>query len=83
MGLLESTHLDVRTTAGEAIALVLECGRSHDDEFLEESLSDMIDLTKKLATDSSKYRAKRDRKSQRATFRDVVRYIEVRPNELT
>jgi Interferon-related developmental regulator (IFRD)/Interferon-related protein conserved region len=76
MGLLQSPHLDVRTTAGEAIALLLECGRYHDEEFLEEYLPDLIEATKQLATDSQKFRAKRDRKQQRATFRDVLHYVE-------
>lgn len=76
MGLLQSQHLDVRTTAGEAIALLMECGRIHDEEFLEEYIDDLIEITKQLSTDSQKFRAKRDRKQQRATFRDVLHYIE-------
>lgn len=76
MGLLQSQHLDVRMTAGEAIALLLESGRGHEEEFLDEFISELIDSTKLLATDSQKFRAKRDRKQQRATFRDVLHYIE-------
>lgn len=76
MGMLKSPHLDVRMTAGETIALVFECGRSHDEDFLDEFITDVVDATKLLATDSHKYRAKRDRKTQRATFRDVLRYLE-------
>ncbi|XP_073822685.1 interferon-related developmental regulator 1 isoform X1 [Musca autumnalis] len=76
MGLLQSPHLDVRMAAGETLALILECGRSHDEDFLDEYLNDLIDAVKQLATDSHKYRAKRDRKAQRATFRDVLRYLE-------
>lgn len=76
MGMLQSPHLDVRMAAGETIALVLECGRAQEEEFLDEYLGDLIDATKTLATDSTKYRAKRDRKTQRATFRDVLRYID-------
>lgn len=75
-GMLQSPHLDVRMAAGEAIALVLECGRSHDDTFMDEHVDELVERTKELATDSHKYRAKRDRKTQRATFRDVVRFIE-------
>jgi len=76
MGLMQSPHLDVRMAAGETIALIIECGRNHDDEFLDEYIGDLIDIVKQLATDSHKYRAKRDRKAQRATFRDVLRYLE-------
>lgn len=76
MGLLSSQHLDVRMTAGEAIALLLECGRGHDEEFLDEYTDELVEMTKQLATDSQKFRAKRDRKQQRATFRDVLHYVE-------
>lgn len=76
MSLLKSQHLDVRMTAGETIALLMESGRAHDEEFLEEYIPDLIEMTKQLATDSQKFRAKRDRKQQRATFRDVLHYVE-------
>lgn len=76
MGLLQSAHLEVRMIAGEIFALLFESGRAQDEDFLEELLPNLIDITKKLATDSHKYRAKRDRKTQRATFRDVLHYIE-------
>lgn len=52
MGMLSSQHLDVRTTAGEAIAVLLESGRQHNDEFLDECLDDLIEITKQLSTDS-------------------------------
>jgi hypothetical protein len=52
MGLLSSQHLEVRTTAGEAIAVLLETGRSHNEEFLDEYLDDLIEITKQLSTDS-------------------------------
>ncbi|XP_017024046.1 interferon-related developmental regulator 2 [Drosophila kikkawai] len=76
LGLLQSTHLDVRMAAGETIALILESGRAHDEDFLEEDIAELCEAVKQLATDSHKYRAKRDRKAQRATFRDVLRYLE-------
>lgn len=76
LGMLQSQFLDVRVTAGETIALLMECGRSHDEEFLEEYIDEILEITKQLATDSQKFRAKRDRKQQRATFRDVLHYIE-------
>ncbi|XP_016973278.1 interferon-related developmental regulator 1 [Drosophila rhopaloa] len=76
LGLLQSTHLDVRMAAGETIALILESGRAHDDDFLEDAIAELSEAVKQLATDSHKYRAKRDRKAQRATFRDVLRYLE-------
>ncbi|XP_017047400.1 interferon-related developmental regulator 2 [Drosophila ficusphila] len=76
LGLLQSPHLDVRMAAGETIALILESGRAHDEDFLEDDIAELSEAVKQLATDSHKYRAKRDRKAQRATFRDVLRYLE-------
>lgn len=75
MGLLQSPHLDVRMAAGEMIALLMEVGRGHDEEFLDDCLDDLVEKTKMLATDSQKFRAKKDRKQQRATFRDVLHYV--------
>lgn len=77
IGLLQSPHVDVRMTCGEIIAVILECGRSSDEEFMSAYLPDLIELTSKLAKDSQKFRAKKDRKAQRASFRDVLRYLEV------
>lgn len=78
IGLLQSTHVEVRMACGELIAIILECGRIHDEEFLEDFIPDLIDTTTELAKDSQKFRAKKDRKAQRASFRDVLRYLEVK-----
>lgn len=77
IGLLSSPHVDVRMTCGEIIALILERGRMSDENFLEEFVPNLIELTSVLSKDSQKYRAKKERKAQRASFRDVVRYLEV------
>lgn len=76
--LLESPHLDVRMSAGEALAVIFELGRLENDEFEKHFAMDVTDTLKQLATDSHKYRAKKDRKQQRATFRDILQFIEVR-----
>lgn len=78
IGLLKSLHVEVRMAAGETIAVILECGRLHDEDFLDEFISDLVDITSELAKDSQKFRAKKERKAQRASFRDVLRYLEVR-----
>lgn len=77
IGLLQSSHVEVRMATGEIIAVILECGRIHDEDFLEIYVSDLIELTADLAKDSQKFRAKKERKAQRASFRDVLRYLEV------
>ncbi|XP_062530836.1 interferon-related developmental regulator 2 isoform X3 [Bombyx mori] len=43
---------------------------------LAERPHELLDLLEQLARDSHKYRAKRDRKLQRATFRDILKYFE-------
>lgn len=81
-GLLDSSYLDVRMAAGEAIALLLEQGRSYDEDYEWEASDQLIEKLKQLATDSHKYRAKKDRKTQRSSFRDILKYVEsdVPPN---
>lgn len=69
-------------TCGEIIAVILERGRMSDENFLEEFVPNLIELTSILSKDSQKHRAKKERKAQRASFRDVVRYLEVRFNSL-
>lgn len=77
IGLLQSTHVELRMACGETIAIILECGRVHDEDFLEVYISDLIEATSELAKDAQKFRAKKERKAQRASFRDVLRYLEV------
>ena len=74
--LLTSPHLEVRLSAGEALAIVFELGRDYHEDFAEEFIPDLVETLRQLATDSHKYRAKKDRKQQRATFRDILHYIE-------
>lgn len=77
IGLLQSPHVEVRMACGELIAVILECGRLFDEDFMDAYLSDLIEITTDLAKDSQKFRAKKERKAQRASFRDVLRYLEV------
>lgn len=63
-------------SAGEALALIYELGREYNDNFAEDFTPDLVEQLRQLATDSHKYRAKKDRKQQRATFRDILHYIE-------
>lgn len=76
--LLKSPHLDIRLSAGEALAIIFELGRDFSNDYEQDWSLDLIEILKDLATDSNKYRAKKDRKQQRANFRDILRYIEVR-----
>lgn len=64
--------------AGEVIALLYEQGRTHDTDFCSDYTEELVGKLRQLATDSHKYRAKKDRKTQRSSFRDIVQYVEVR-----
>lgn len=75
--LLNSPHLDVRISAGEALAVIFELGREVSDNYEQDWALELVEVLKELATDSNKYRAKKDRKQQRASFRDILHYIEV------
>lgn len=70
--------MEVRLSAGEAIVMVFELGREYYNDFAEDFVPDLVETLRQLATDSHKYRAKKDRKQQRATFRDILHYMEVR-----
>ncbi|XP_037874811.1 interferon-related developmental regulator 2 isoform X2 [Bombyx mori] len=70
-GLLRAAALDVRLAAGAALAVAHEAA-----PHLAERPHELLDLLEQLARDSHKYRAKRDRKLQRATFRDILKYFE-------
>ncbi|KAK2715670.1 interferon-related developmental regulator 1-like [Artemia franciscana] len=84
--LLESEDLNLRIEAGEAVALTYEMARQFDDDIclvgnLENEAKDDVEskLSKKLkqlANDSQKSRAKKERKLQRSTFRDILKAIE-------
>lgn len=74
--LLKSPHLDVRLSAGEAMAVIFELGRDFSADYEQDWALDLVEILKELATDSNKYRAKKDRKQQRANFRDILHYIE-------
>lgn len=63
--------------AGETIALAYELGREHNEDFQRANTPQLADKLRQLATDSHKYRAKKDRKQQRSSFRDILHYVEV------
>nr|KAI8735885.1 interferon-related developmental regulator 1 [Biomphalaria glabrata] len=73
--LLKNADVDLRITAGEAVALLYELARETNEEFEHEDETSLFELLKQLATDSVKHRAKKDRRQQRSCFRDIQRYI--------
>ena len=75
-GLLYSSDVDLRITAGESLALVLEFAYDYDSQYEPHDLEGLIVAVRQLATDSNKSRSKKDRKEQRSSFRDVLRGVE-------
>ncbi|XP_047020068.1 interferon-related developmental regulator 2 isoform X1 [Helicoverpa zea] len=76
--LLEAVSLEVRMAAGGALAIAYETVTDEDDSDspLSAEVDELLPRLTELARDSHKYRAKRDRKIQRATFRDILKYFE-------
>lgn len=71
---LESSGLELRIAAGEVIAIIYEIAREYDEDF-EPPSEELLEQLRQLATDSQKFRAKKDRRQQRSTFRDVYRAV--------
>ncbi|KAK2165337.1 hypothetical protein LSH36_52g10022 [Paralvinella palmiformis] len=76
--LLNSSDVDLRITTGEAIALIYELAREDDEasNFEGDDIIELCETLKQLATDSNKFRAKKDRRQQRANFRDILKAVE-------
>lgn len=74
--LLESSDVDLRIVAGEAIAMLYEIARFDDQDFEGYGIDELCQTLKQLATDSNKYRAKKDRRQQRSSFRDILKTVE-------
>lgn len=75
--MLKSQDVDLRIAAGETIALLFElaqCDPHSDLKVFEDD--DLFDILKDLSKDSAKYRSKKDKKAQRASFRDILKTIE-------
>lgn len=63
---------------GELITVILEMARECEDMDEYEPDEEFINKLRDLATDSQKYRAKKDRKTQRSNFRQILHYVEVK-----
>ncbi len=68
---LESSDVDLRIAAGEAVAVLYEL--ADDEAAMPETI---VDKVRELSTDSNKYRSRKDRKEQRSTFRDVAKTLD-------
>jgi hypothetical protein len=76
--LLDSPDVELRIAAGECIAVLHEISRESDDDFECDEMDLLCEKLRMLATDSQKFRAKKDRRQQRSSFRDILRAVEER-----
>jgi hypothetical protein len=83
MELLEANEVEVRTSAGENIALFLaerdqyvEDNDIQEEESYFERFHELIVLLTALSKDNSRVTSKKDRSIQKATFRDILDSVE-------
>ncbi|CAF0903444.1 unnamed protein product [Rotaria sordida] len=74
-GLIESSDADLRNQAGETIAVLYEIARDINSVFADPPESLLKTLDKK-ANESVKYKGKKEKRLQRATFREIYNSFE-------
>ncbi|CAF4453221.1 unnamed protein product, partial [Rotaria sp. Silwood2] len=74
-GLIESNNSDLRNQAGETVAVLYEIAREINSVFAEPPESLLITLEKK-ANESAKYKGKKEKRVQHATFREIYNSFE-------
>lgn len=74
--LMHSSDVNLRMAAGESLALITELMQEIDEDFILPNADDVLDQMRDLATDAQKFRARKDRKIQRQTFREILQFIE-------
>eukprot|EP00127_Corallochytrium_limacisporum_P001368 Clim_evm7s54 gene=Clim_evmTU7s54 len=73
---LRDTDLMTRVNAGEALALLFEKMREHNEDALNSfDQSELNDTLEQLVKESSKRVSKKDKAKQKAAFRDIARGI--------
>lgn len=76
--LLETGDVDFRIAAGETIALMNEVVRETRVESSKlPNMDALCTRLRELSTESTKHRAKKDKKQQRSSFRNILHSIEV------
>ena len=73
---LESSHLELRLAAGECIALLYENCMENDLDLHLFNIHELREKFSQLATDSQKSKSKKELRTQRSNFRQILRTIE-------
>jgi len=74
--LLDAGNVDLRIATGEAVVVLFESAFDHDEDSATDLVEMLVPRITELAKDSHKYRSKKDRKEQKSSFRDILKYIE-------
>lgn len=74
--LLDSPHLELKILAGEALAVMCEIIRAHNNDVTSEDFDDLCDKIRELTTETQKSRGKKDMRYQRSNFREILATIE-------
>lgn len=74
-GLIESNDAELRNQAGETIAVLYEVAREIGSVFADPPENLLVNLEKK-SNESAKYKGKREKRLQRATFREIYNSFE-------
>lgn len=74
--LLASPDVDLRIATGEALVVLYESAVEFNEDEAFALVEGFLPELKQLATDSQKFRSKKDRKEQKSSFRDILKYIE-------
>ncbi|TMS37895.1 hypothetical protein L596_004733 [Steinernema carpocapsae] len=73
---LDAASVDTRVSAGESLGCLYELAFSNlDSEYVFPNHDFILQKLTDLATDSVKYRAKKDRRIQRFTFRQIFEFL--------
>ena len=74
--ILELGDLNLRIATGETLALVYELAREANVKF-QGPVSTLYSLLRDLANESGRHKGKREKKQQKASFRDFLKSVEV------
>ena len=58
------------------MVVLFESAFDHDEDSATDLVEMLVPRITELAKDSHKYRSKKDRKEQKSSFRDILKYIE-------
>lgn len=74
--LLERGELNLRIAVGETIALVFELAENREISLSDGPIEELYDFLRELANESGRHKSKREKRQQKASFRDISKSVE-------